>query len=78
MDSKIKRICQLYGVDAKKAKEDIIKTEKQRKTHYNYYTDRAWNDIGSYDLCINVGLLGIDNTVDLIVDCVNKREQGNG
>lgn len=77
MDSKIKRICDLYGVDPKKAKDDIIKIEKQRKTHYNYYTDRAWDNIGSYDLCINVGLLGIDNTVDLIIDCVNKREKAD-
>ena len=78
MDSKINRICELYGVDKKKAKDDINKIEKQRKTHYNYYTDRAWDDISTYDLCINVGLLGIDNTVDLILDCINKREKANG
>lgn len=75
MDSKIKRICELYGVDEKKAKDTIVKTEKQRKTHYNYYTDKTWGNTGSYDICINVGLLGIDNTVDLIIDCVNKREK---
>ncbi|MBQ7986379.1 MAG: cytidylate kinase-like family protein [Clostridia bacterium] len=74
MDSKIKRIGKLYDLDAKKAKEQIIKIEKQRKTHYNYYTDREWDDLSTYDLCINVGLLGIDNAVDLIIDCVNKME----
>lgn len=78
MDSKIKRISSLYDLDAKKAKDEIIKVEKQRKTHYNYYTDREWDDISTYDLCINVGLLGVDNTVDLIIDCVNKREQEDG
>jgi len=75
MDSKIQRISKLYDLDAKKAKEQIIKIEKQRKTHYNYYTDREWNDLSTYDLCINVGLLGIDNTVELIADCVKKMEK---
>lgn len=77
MDSKIKRICRLYDVDAKKAKENIVKMDKQRKTHYNYYTDRTWDSLSSYDLCINVGLLGVDNTVDLIIDCINKRENSD-
>ena len=74
MDKKIERIGRLYDLDPKKAKEQIIKIEKQRKTHYNYYTDREWDDLSTYDLCINVGLLGIDNAVDLIIDCVKKME----
>lgn len=75
MDTKIERISKLYDLDAKKAKEQITKIEKQRKTHYNYYTDREWNDLSTYDLCINVGLLGIDNAVELIADCVAKMER---
>ena len=58
-----------------KCGDQIIKTEKQRRTHYNYYTDREWDDLSTYDLCINVGLLGVDATVDLIIDCVNKMEK---
>lgn len=75
MDKKIERISKLYDLDAKKAKEQIVKIEKQRKTHYNYYTDRVWDDLSTYDLCINVGLLGIDNAVELIADCVEKMEK---
>lgn len=75
MDKKIERISRLYDLDPKKAKDQIIKIEKQRKTHYNYYTDREWDDLSTYDLCINVGLLGVDATVDLICDCVNKMEK---
>ncbi len=75
MDKKIERISRLYDLDSKKAKEKIVKIEKQRRTHYNYYTDREWDDLSTYDLCINVGLLGVDNTVDLIADCVKKMEK---
>ncbi len=75
MDKKIERISKLYDLDSKKAKEQIVKIEKQRKTHYNYYTDRQWDDLSTYDLCINVGLLGVDRTVDLIIDCVEKMEK---
>ena len=75
MDKKIERISKLYDLDSKKAKEQIVKIEKQRKTHYNYYTDRQWDDLSTYYLCINVGLLGVDRTVDLIIDCVEKMEK---
>ena len=75
MDKKIERISRIYGLDSKKAKDQIIKIEKQRRTHYNYYTDGEWDDLSTYDLCINVGLLGIEKTVDLIADCVEKMEK---
>jgi len=66
MESKIRRISGIYGVDEREAKEKIIKTEKTRKTYYNYYTDKVWGDMASYDLCINTGVTGIQGAVDII------------
>lgn len=77
MESKKKRIMQLYSMTEKQAKDAIIKTEKTRKTYYNYYTDRTWGDVASYDLCINVGKVGIDETIEIIKNYVIKRETAN-
>ena len=66
METKIKRISKLYDLTEQKAKEKIVKKEKSRKTFYNYYTDRTWGSVSSYDLCINTGYTGIDGAVELI------------
>ena len=78
MESKKKRIMQLYSMTEKQAKEAIVKTEKTRKSYYNYYTDRTWGDVASYDLCLNVGKIGIDATIEIIKDYVVKKENANG
>lgn len=66
MQSRIGRVMQRYALPADKAKEKINKTEKQRKTYYNYYTNREWGKIENYDICVNSGKIGIDNAVEII------------
>lgn len=78
MESKKKRIMELYSLTEKQAKDAIVKTEKTRRAYYNYYTDRSWGDMASYDLCLNVGKIGIDETIALIKDYVEKKENNNG
>lgn len=78
MDSKIERISRLYGLTEKQAKDKIVKTEKTRKTYYNYYTDRSWGSMSSYDLCINTGLTGTDAAAEMIKNYVLKKENANG
>ena len=78
MESKKKRIMQLYSMTEKQAKDAIVKTEKTRKSYYNYYTDRTWGDVASYDLCLNVGKIGIDETIEIIKDYIVKKENANG
>lgn len=73
MDSKIKRISEIFKIDAQKAKDKIVKTEKSRKTYYNYYTDKVWGDMQGYDLCINTGKTGISGAVEIIKSYINKR-----
>lgn len=77
MESKKKRIMRLYSLNEKQAKDAIVKTEKTRKTYYNYYTDRSWGEMSSYDLCLNVGKIGIDETIEIIKDYIMKKEKTN-
>ena len=67
MEVKIDRISSKYEMDHEKAKELITKKDKQRQSYYNYYTSKKWSQANSYDLCINSSILGIDGTVNLIL-----------
>ncbi|MDO4633321.1 MAG: cytidylate kinase-like family protein [Eubacteriales bacterium] len=72
--ARIQRIMKRRDLSEAKAKEAISKTDKQRASYYNYYTNKRWGEIGSYDLCIDSGMLGIDGTASLIVDYVRQTE----
>lgn len=74
-ESKIERIMKLYDLDRKTAIDRINKTEKQRKAYYNYYSNKDWGDMKGYDLCLNVGRIGIDTSVKIIVDCVKRMSE---
>ena len=52
--------------------ERIQKTEKQRRSYYNYFSDKEWGNMNSYDLCIDVSTIGIDGAVELIRQCAEN------
>lgn len=66
-EDRIKRISNNYQVDQKQAFDILRKTDKQRASYYNFYTEKTWGAAASYDLCINSSVLGIENTVNYLV-----------
>lgn len=71
---KVKRIMEKYNLSESKAKDMIVKKDKQRQSYYNYYSSKKWGRADSYDLCINSSLLGIEGTVKLIIQAVEDFE----
>ncbi len=76
-ESKIKRIMQRHEVDENKAKDMMVKKDKQRQSYYNYYSSKKWGRADTYDLTVNSGKLGIDGTVRLIMQYVEDFENKN-
>ena len=65
-EDKIKRIMETNNIDANKAKDIMIKTDKKRSSYYNYYSSKRWADSRSYDMCVNSTKLGLEGSVELI------------
>lgn len=63
---KLQWLQEFYKVDAAKAKDIMVKTDKKRASYYNYYSSKKWGDSRSYDLCINSSALGFEGTVEMI------------
>ena len=76
-ESKIERIMKRYDLPRDKARDMIIKKDKQRQSYYNYYSSKKWGRADSYDLCINSSVLGVDGTVKLITQYVEDFEAKN-
>lgn len=77
MNVKVKRIMEKYNLPESKAKDMIVKKDKQRQSYYNYYSSKKWGLAASYDLTINSSVLGVDGTVKLIKQFVQDFEELN-
>ena len=75
LDARIRRIARLYDLTDAKAKERILKTDKQRSSYYNYYSNKKWSSADSYDICLDSSVLGIDGTAEAIIKLVEIKER---
>ena len=60
-----------YELSGKSPRAALEKMDKQRATYYNYYTGKVWGKSDHYDLCVNAGRLGIDESIEVILAYVN-------
>ena len=65
-ENRVRRKMLLNDQGGKEAEEFIRKTEKRRRTSYDYYTGKKWGRPADFDICINSACYGIEGTVDLL------------
>lgn len=53
LDFRIRTVMERDGLGEKEARARIRKIDKQRRYHYNYFTDHNWEDMDEYDFCID-------------------------
>lgn len=66
IESRIKRIKEEYQITDAQAKDKITKTEKKRRTYYNYYSSGNWGHTSDYDLCINLAPLSTEAAIEMV------------
>ena len=66
IDFQARRIVEVYGESDVSPLERLKEKDKRRAAYHLFYTDKKWGDARNYDICLNSGVLGIDNCVDII------------
>ena len=66
MPYRIKTVMERKSLSRDQAKKLIREVDKDRSSYYRYYTDQTWGDSGCYDLCLNVGRVGIEGAAESI------------
>ena len=66
--TRVARIMQRRSCSEKEAQKAIATIDRDRAQHYHYYSDKKWGDATNYSLSLDSGILGIDGTVELILD----------
>ena len=72
LEVRAERIASRQGMSLEEAKAKALDKDKKRAEYYNYYTFGEWGAAGTYDLCIDSSLLGIEGTADFIIDFAKK------
>lgn len=72
---KIRHIMERFDLSESKARDMMVKKDKQRQSYYNYYSSKKWGRADTYDLCINSSILGVNGTVKLIAQYVEDFEE---
>ena len=69
------RIVRLYGESEKSPEARLAEKDKRRSVNYQHYTGRTWGMAQNYDLCLDTGILGIDQCVDIVVSVVENSKK---
>ena len=72
-NDRVERIMRAEVLEREAAVEFIEKNDKKRRSYHDYYATTRWGEASSYDLCINLSRLGVDGTVELLKQYIEKR-----
>jgi cytidylate kinase len=72
LDFRAERIVRLYGESEKKPEVRLQEKDKRRRVNYQHYTGRNWGMSQNYDICLNSGVIGIEQCADIIVSMVQN------
>lgn len=71
MPYRIKTVMERKNLNRDQAKKLIKEVDKDRSSYYHYYTDQVWGASDCYDLCLNVGRVGVEGAAKVIEDFIN-------
>jgi hypothetical protein len=60
-------------VDEKEALKSIRQMDRRRDNYFGYYAGEDWKAAGTYDLCVDSSILGLEKAADLICHYLELR-----
>lgn len=67
IESRIKRALQRHEIERVRAKQAVIKADKNRANYYSFYSGQKWGQADHFDLCINTTKLTTGQAVEVIL-----------
>ena len=67
-EERVKNVMERLGREEKSARSLVKKMDKTRKAYYEFFTDRKWNDLGNYQLCIDTSRFSQNFLLNMLAD----------
>ena len=75
MAFRAERIVKRYGESDKSPETRLQEKDKRRRVNYQHYTGRTWGQAQNYNICLDTGVLGIDQCADIICQAVMRSRE---
>ena len=72
MDFRAERIVREYGEREASPAERLKDKDKRRAAYHRFYTNMKWGHAQNYHLCLDSGVLGIDQCADIIAGVYSR------
>ena len=76
IESRVKRAIERQEIDPARAKQAVIRTDKNRANYYSFYSGQKWGLPENYDICINSTKLESSQVCDIIISYINYSNIG--
>ena len=63
---RVARVAAREGVPEAEARKLVRTADRRRAAFYNYFTDRTWGDVRTYDLCLDTDRVSPEQAVAVI------------
>jgi cytidylate kinase len=73
-DQRVENTMRQFEVSAGDARKLVRQSDKQNSEFFSYAFHKNWTDPSLYDLCINPGKMGIDRSVELVIETAQYPE----
>ena len=75
MAFRAERIVKRYGESDKSPETRLQEKDKRRRVNYQHYTGRTWGQAQNYNICLDTGVLGIEQSADIICQAVMRSRE---
>ncbi len=69
-EQRVQNVIERTGREEKSAIKLVKKADKERRSYYEYFTDKKWMDMTQYQLCIDSSHFSQDQIIDIIKSCL--------
>lgn len=73
LESACRRCVAEYGIASEGAEAEVRRVNRNRRTHYEYYTGERWGDPHRFDLTVNTSRVSIDDAATTVADLYRDR-----
>ncbi|MDR2424833.1 MAG: cytidylate kinase-like family protein [Prevotellaceae bacterium] len=71
-ENRVDRITKKLNIGAQAARDMMDRIDRVRASYYNYFTDKCWGKAESYNLSIDVSILGTEATAVFLKDLIAR------
>ena len=72
---RVRFIAKKRNVTVEEADKLIQKHDRERSRFYDFFTDKTWGQVDSYDLSVDISKLGEEETAQFVAEYVRKRAE---